>query len=267
MLVTGLQVFRTSSMARAGLLLLAALGVEGLMFLALASEFLGVLMLLMMSGEMVIMVFFMVMFMPDPGGLMGMDMTHDKRRSAALAVAVGARAGGASRCSPTGRRGWSGRSAPDVRAIGFEVMGRSMVSFLFAATTILFTMVGGVLLAKHGGRLGLRSPRGEERRMISLPVVLAVAAVMFAIGLYGALGQTNTIMVMMGVELMLGAAMLNVVGFLRFSHPDGDQRRVLRPDRDDADGGRGGDRLRAWWSARSAPPKTAEIDDLTELQG
>ena len=56
--------------------------------------------------------------------------------------------------------------------------------------------------------------------MISLPVVLAVAALMFGIGLYGALGQTNAIMVIMGVELMLGATMLNVIGFLRFSHPE-----------------------------------------------
>jgi NADH:ubiquinone oxidoreductase subunit K len=56
--------------------------------------------------------------------------------------------------------------------------------------------------------------------MVSLPVVLAVAGVMFGIGLYGALGQTNTIMVIMGVELMLGAAMLNVVGFLRYAYPD-----------------------------------------------
>ena len=55
--------------------------------------------------------------------------------------------------------------------------------------------------------------------MVSLPIVLAVAGAMFAIGLYGVLGQTNAIMVIMGVELMLGAAMLNVVGFLRFSHP------------------------------------------------
>ncbi len=68
MLVTALYVFVTSSMARAGLLLLAALALEGLLFLALASEFLGALMLLMMSGEMVIMTFFMVMFMPDPAG-------------------------------------------------------------------------------------------------------------------------------------------------------------------------------------------------------
>ena len=56
--------------------------------------------------------------------------------------------------------------------------------------------------------------------MISLPVVLAVAAVLFGIGLYGVLGQTNTIMVIMGVEVMLGAAMLNVVGFLRYAWPE-----------------------------------------------
>jgi NADH:ubiquinone oxidoreductase subunit K len=55
--------------------------------------------------------------------------------------------------------------------------------------------------------------------VISLPVVLVVAGALFGIGLYGALGQTNTIMVIMGVELMLGATMLNVVGFLRYSHP------------------------------------------------
>jgi len=153
MLVTGLYVFRTSSMARAGLLLLAALGVEGLVFLSLASEFLGVLMLLMMSGEMVIMVFFMVMFMPDPGGLMGMDMTHDKRRSAAVAALVGVSLAAVAVLTDWPARA-AGTGAPDVRAIGFEVMGRSMVTFLFAATTILFAMVGAVLLAKLGGRYG-----------------------------------------------------------------------------------------------------------------
>ncbi len=153
MLVTGLYVFRTSSMARAGLLLLASLGVEGLIFLALASEFLGVLQLLMMSGEMVAMVFFMVMFMPDPGGLMGMDMTHDKRRSATVAAVAGVLLAVVALLTDWPAR-VVGTDAPDVRAIGFEVMGRSMLTFLFAAMTILFAMVGGVLLAKLGGRYG-----------------------------------------------------------------------------------------------------------------
>ena len=162
MLVTGLYVFRTSSMARAGLLLLAALGIEGFVFLALASEFLGVLQLLMMSGEMVIMVFFMVMFMPDPGGLMGMDMTHEKRRSAAVAASAGVALAVVAVATDWPARA-IGTDAPDVRAIGFEVMGRSMVTFLYAAVTILFAMVGGVLLAKYRGRYGIGAPAGEDR--------------------------------------------------------------------------------------------------------
>lgn len=49
---------------------------------------------------------------------------------------------------------------------------------------------------------------------------LLVAAVLLGIGLYGALSQTNLVMIMMGIELILGAAMLNVVAFWRFLHPD-----------------------------------------------
>ena len=162
MVVTALYVFRTSSMARAGLLLLASLSVEGLVFLALASEFLGVLQLLMMSGEMVIMVFFMVMFMPDPGGLMGMDMTHEKRRSATVATLAAVALAVVAVLTDWPARA-VGTDAPDVRAIGFEVMGRSMITFLYAAMTILFAMVGGVLLAKYGGRYGLGPPAGEHR--------------------------------------------------------------------------------------------------------
>ncbi|WP_249011824.1 NADH-quinone oxidoreductase subunit J [Conexibacter sp. DBS9H8] len=161
MLAAAVFVFITSSMARAGLLLLASLAIEGLVFLALGSRFLGFLQLLMMSGEMVIMVFFMVMFMPDPGGLMGMDMTHDKRRSATVAVAVTAALGLVAVLTDWPAR-VVGRGAPDVRAIGFEVMGRSMISFLFAGMTILLAMVGGVLLAKHGGRFGLPAAGDEQ---------------------------------------------------------------------------------------------------------
>ena len=160
MLIGSLYVFMTSSMARAGLLLLAALGVEGLIFVALASEFLGFLQLLMMSGEMVIMVFFMVMFMPDPGGLMGMDMTHDKRRSGAVAGAAAVALAAVAVLTDWPAR-VVGDGAPDVRAIGFEVMGRSMITFLFAAMTILFAMVGGVMLAKLGGRYRI-GPPGDE---------------------------------------------------------------------------------------------------------
>ena len=51
--------------------------------------------------------------------------------------------------------------------------------------------------------------------MTTLVVALIVGALLFGIGLYGALSQTNMVMIMMGVELMLGAAMVNLVAFWR----------------------------------------------------
>ncbi len=56
--------------------------------------------------------------------------------------------------------------------------------------------------------------------MATLVVALVVSAVLFGIGLYGALSQTNLVMIMMGVELMLGGAMVNLVAFWRFLHPE-----------------------------------------------
>ena len=102
--------------------------------------------------------------------------------------------------------------------------------------------------------------------MVSLPVVLAVAAVMFGIGVYGVLGQTNTIMVIMGVELMLGAAMLNAVGFLRYSQPEASSGAffvliVMTLMAVEAAVGF------AIVVSAFRHRRTAEIDDLTDLKG
>jgi NADH-quinone oxidoreductase subunit K len=50
---------------------------------------------------------------------------------------------------------------------------------------------------------------------------LLVAALVFAIGLAGALTRRNAILVLIGIELMLNAANLNLVAFWRYSpHPE-----------------------------------------------
>jgi NAD(P)H-quinone oxidoreductase subunit 4L len=54
----------------------------------------------------------------------------------------------------------------------------------------------------------------------TLIVALVVGAILFGIGLYGALSQTNLVMIMMGVYVMLGGAMVNLVAFWRFLHPE-----------------------------------------------
>lgn len=49
---------------------------------------------------------------------------------------------------------------------------------------------------------------------------LLVSSLLFAIGLAGALTRRNTILVLVGIELMLNAANINFVAFWRFGpHP------------------------------------------------
>lgn len=53
-----------------------------------------------------------------------------------------------------------------------------------------------------------------------LLIALLTGAALFGIGIYGALSQTNLVMIMMGVELVLAGALVNLVAFWRFLHPD-----------------------------------------------
>jgi len=55
---------------------------------------------------------------------------------------------------------------------------------------------------------------------VELIWTLITAAALFGVGIYGALSQTNLVMIMMGIELILAGALLNLVGFWRYLHPD-----------------------------------------------
>jgi NADH:ubiquinone oxidoreductase subunit K len=56
--------------------------------------------------------------------------------------------------------------------------------------------------------------------MTPLAAFLALAALVFAIGLAIALTRRNAILVLIGIELMLNAANLNLIAFWRFGpHP------------------------------------------------
>jgi NADH:ubiquinone oxidoreductase subunit K len=53
--------------------------------------------------------------------------------------------------------------------------------------------------------------------MSPLQAYLIVSALLFAIGLAGALTRRNAILVLIGIELMLNAANLNFIAFWRFA--------------------------------------------------
>jgi NADH:ubiquinone oxidoreductase subunit K len=54
---------------------------------------------------------------------------------------------------------------------------------------------------------------------IPLEALLAVAAALFCIGLFGALARRSMVGVLMGVELMLNAVNINLVAFWRYLEP------------------------------------------------
>lgn len=53
--------------------------------------------------------------------------------------------------------------------------------------------------------------------MNPLQLCLLISSALFCIGLVGALSRSNTILVLLGIELMLNAANLNFIAFWRFS--------------------------------------------------
>lgn len=56
--------------------------------------------------------------------------------------------------------------------------------------------------------------------MVPLSYYLGLAALLFALGLWGALTRTNAIRVLMSVELMLNSVNINLVAFNRYLTPD-----------------------------------------------
>ena len=52
---------------------------------------------------------------------------------------------------------------------------------------------------------------------VSLQGYLILAAVLFAIGLFGVVTRRNTIGILLGIELMLNAVNINLVAFARFN--------------------------------------------------
>ena len=151
--VAAWRVFATDSMVRAAYFLLGSFaGTAGILVL-LGAPFLGLILLLMMGGEMTIMAIFMVMFMMNPAGLNPMMMVHQHRTSIAvgaastIALALVAVLGR----FPEQAASMAGDPTQD---LGRELLGPSMLLFQTAGFTLLATMIGTVALAARQGRFG-----------------------------------------------------------------------------------------------------------------
>lgn len=70
--------------------------------------------------------------------------------------------------------------------------------------------------------------RKEERAaVVPLEFYLGLGAALFALGLFGALARPNAVRILMGIELMLNAANINLLAFNRYLHPQDLAGQVL----------------------------------------
>ena len=146
-------VFRTDSMVRAAYWLLASFAGVGALMVLLNARFLGLVLVLMMAGEMTIMAVFMVMFMMNPAGLNPMTMVHQHRTAkvAGVVAFVGLAFVGLVAEFPDRPAAVDGEVTAE---LGRELLGDSMLIFEAAGVTLLATMIGAIAIASRRGRYG-----------------------------------------------------------------------------------------------------------------
>lgn len=160
-IVAGYRVFRTDSMVRAALYLLASFAAVGSILVLLGAEFLGMVLILMMAGEMLIMAIVMVMYMMNPAGLNPMWMVHQHRIAVAAGVASFLALASTGLLVDFADRP-NTRPELATEQLGIELLNDSMLVFQSAGVTLLATMIGAVALSSRRGRYGDAEDGSEE---------------------------------------------------------------------------------------------------------
>jgi NADH-quinone oxidoreductase subunit J len=159
--VAGYRVFRTDSMVRAAFYLLASFAGVGGILVLLGAEFLGMVLILMMAGEMLVMAIVMVMFMMNPAGLNPMIMVHQHRVAAVAGIVSFLALSGVALLGEFPERPVANPAAA-TEELGIELLGDSMLVFQTAGIVLLSTMIGVVVIVSRKGRYGDAEEGSEE---------------------------------------------------------------------------------------------------------
>lgn len=162
--VTSWRVFRADSMVRAAYWLMASFVAVAAILVLIGAEFLGLVLVLMMAGEMTIMAIFMVMFMMNPAGLNPMNMVHQHRTSivAGVVAFLGLSVVGIFGVFPTHPVPLETAAGTRTAQLGMELLGNSMLVFETAGVTLLATMIGAIAIANNRGRYGSADEGSSE---------------------------------------------------------------------------------------------------------
>jgi NADH-quinone oxidoreductase subunit J len=164
--VSGVLVFRFDSMARATFALLTSLLCAGGEVVLLGLNYLGVVIVLMMTIEMAIMAVFMIMYMMNPAGLTPMTMTHNRSGAALICLVVFAFLAAGIFLAPWPRRRGATPADPTDQ-LGMSLMGPQMLTMMTLGMALFATLVATVVLSTRRGRYdrlgdGLRARRPDD---------------------------------------------------------------------------------------------------------
>ena len=229
-------------------LILAFFSAAGL-FVLLGAEFLAMLLVVVYVGAVAVLFLFVVMmldvdfaalrqgfarYMPLGGLVAGVLADRDDR-----GLHRGGDAGrGPANDTPTGVG--AGADVTNAEAIGRVLYTDYVYFFQAAGMVLLVAMIGAIVLTlrhKPGVRRQViadqvaRTPadrhahrpdqarRGDRRMTIGLAHYLAVAAILFTIGVFGIfVNRKNIIVILMSIELILLAVNINLVAFSVYLH-------------------------------------------------
>lgn len=148
---SGFAVFRVNSMARATFALAVSFVAVGALMLLIDLDYLGIVVVLMMVMEMAIMAIFMIMYMMNPGGLMPMQMFHNKAGAMSISVGTFVVLAAGALLVPWPER--SGVPPPDPASeLGSAIMGSKMLVMMTISPVLFATMVAALVLASARNR-------------------------------------------------------------------------------------------------------------------
>lgn len=148
---SGFMVFRFNSMARVTIAMLVSFLATGGLLIWLGLGYLGVVVVLMMTMEMIIMAVFMIAYMMNPAGLMAMAMYHNKRGSLAISIVVFVLLGAGIFLVDWPQPAASRPKDPTFQ-LGEALMGPQMLTMITLGFVLFATIVATVVLATYRGR-------------------------------------------------------------------------------------------------------------------
>ena len=223
----------TRNLVHAALWLVVCLGTIAGCYVVLGAELVALVQVLIYVGAVVVLVLFALMLTRSPIGPNRELASPWWQRILAAVLAVSVAVLLAVSLVPLVGEGALESKNGDTKAVSAAVFGTWVWPFELLSVLLLAALIGAFALAKIAGAGLVRTPRADsdprgQRAVMHLWLPMLLASVLAGAGTYGVLARRNAVLVLIGVELILNAANVMLVG-------TGRRRRLTAPDRPVAD--------------------------------